>query len=221
MPHADLATDAAEQKPKRRRTQQERREAGRSALIEATIAALCEVGYARTTTTEIVRRAGYTTGSLQHHFGTKEDLLVAVLDQALDEFRAKLDAFQTLRTPLEERCGFILEALWEIYGDPRYMAIWELAIGTRGEAQLHEAVLQHRAETRAIFERAWRNTFADVGIESEHLSDLLHFSLTILRGFVYYNMDDRAQALTFYRRQLQLLERALLSELGRAGAGDR
>ena len=218
MPQADAATVTAQPKPKRRRTQQERREAGRSALIEATISALCDVGYARTTTTEIVRRAGCTTGSLQHHFGAKEDLLLAVLDRLLEELGAKYDAFAGLRTPLGERCRFILDALWEIYGSPRYMAVWELAIGTRGEPNLHEVVLRHRAESLAICERAWRSAFRDVASESEDISDLMHFSLTVLRGFVFYNAADRDQALQFYGRQIRLLERTLLSELGRTGA---
>jgi AcrR family transcriptional regulator len=41
-----------------RRTQAERREGTRVALLEATIASLVELGYTRTPTTEVVRRAG-------------------------------------------------------------------------------------------------------------------------------------------------------------------
>ena len=194
---------------------------GRSSLIEATIAALCEVGYARTNTTEIVRRAGYTTGSLQHHFGAKEDLLLAVLDRLLDEYRAKYEAVAGLRTPLPDRCRSILDTLWEMYGSPRYTAMWELAIGTRGEPRLHEVVRSHRAHTFAIFEQAWHSAFADISSNEERLSDLLHFSLTILRGFVLHTSTDRAVALKDYERQIRLLEKTLVAEFSELAAGGK
>ena len=43
----------------------------RSRVIEAVIASIGEVGYQRTTSAEIARRAGVTWGAVQHHFGGK------------------------------------------------------------------------------------------------------------------------------------------------------
>jgi AcrR family transcriptional regulator len=217
MTQTEARSATAEAGRGRRRTQQERREAGTSALIEATISSLCEAGYARTTTTEIVRRAGCTTGSLQHHFGAKEDLLLAVLDRLLEEFQSKYDAIENLEGPLDDRCRYILETLWEIYSSPRYMAVWEISIGTRGEPNLHRAVARHRADSLALCEQAWLGAFADFDLDGERLSDLMHFSLTILRGFVSYSWTDRKRAMKFYRRQIDLLKKVLLSELGRTG----
>ena len=69
----------AERQP--RRTQAERRETTRQALLEATIASLVEAGYARTTTTEVVRRAGVSQGALFNHFPTKSALVAAAAEQ--------------------------------------------------------------------------------------------------------------------------------------------
>lgn len=64
-----------------RRTQAERAEATRSALVAAGRQLFGERGYAEVGTEEIVRAAGVTRGALYHHFGGKEKLLEAVYEQ--------------------------------------------------------------------------------------------------------------------------------------------
>ncbi|KAF0162581.1 MAG: TetR family transcriptional regulator, partial [Caulobacteraceae bacterium] len=54
-----------------RRTQQERRDRTRGALLDATVACLVERGYTGTTTLEVERRAEVSRGARIHHFATK------------------------------------------------------------------------------------------------------------------------------------------------------
>jgi AcrR family transcriptional regulator len=49
-------------------------------------------GYAESATEEIVRRAGVTRGALYHHFGSKQGLFVAVLEDVLRELAARVEA---------------------------------------------------------------------------------------------------------------------------------
>jgi len=72
-----------------RRTQAERRQATRAALLAAGRELFAEHGFARTSREEIVERAGVTRGALHHHF-----------DNKLGLFRA---AFEELETELVER----------------------------------------------------------------------------------------------------------------------
>jgi AcrR family transcriptional regulator len=62
-----------------RRTQAERSAATRQALLDAGRALFAEHGFAGAGQEEIVERAGVTRGALSHHFGTKQGLFLAVV----------------------------------------------------------------------------------------------------------------------------------------------
>jgi len=63
-----------------RRTQGERSGATRRALLSAARALFGEGGFARTGRDQIAERAGVTRGALYHHFGSKELLFRAVVE---------------------------------------------------------------------------------------------------------------------------------------------
>lgn len=64
-----------------RKTQEERREATRRALITAARRQFAESGYAATNTPAIAAAAGVTRGALYHHFADKQALFEAVVEE--------------------------------------------------------------------------------------------------------------------------------------------
>jgi AcrR family transcriptional regulator len=75
-----------------RRTQAERSEATRGALVEAARPLFAERGYAGVGTEEIVRAAGVTRGALYHHFDGKRELFEAVYVQIEVELAERIAA---------------------------------------------------------------------------------------------------------------------------------
>lgn len=75
-----------------RRTQAERSEATRGALIDAAKALFAERGYANVGTQEIVRAAGFTRGALYHHFEGKPGLFEAVYESVEERLTARIAA---------------------------------------------------------------------------------------------------------------------------------
>jgi AcrR family transcriptional regulator len=75
-----------------RRTQAERTEATRSALIAASRPLFAQRGYAGVGTEEIARAAGVTRGALYHHFDGKRELFEAVYEQIEIELAERIAA---------------------------------------------------------------------------------------------------------------------------------
>src|SRR3954451_14151900 len=88
----------------RRRTQAERTQATRDALIAAARRLFAERGYDDVGTEEIVRTAGVTRGALYHHFGDKASLLEALyarIEAESTERVARIVLGSDLESPLE------------------------------------------------------------------------------------------------------------------------
>jgi AcrR family transcriptional regulator len=97
-------------------------------VVDAAIEALCELGYARTSVTEIGARAGVSQGGMFRHFDSRLDVVVAaaeaVCERQLVEFRARLAGTDgSLRALLEltrAACRAPINAAWhELLGAAR------------------------------------------------------------------------------------------------------
>lgn len=75
-----------------KRTQTERSETTRNALVDAARALFAKRGYAGVGTEEIVRAAGVTRGALYHHFDGKRDLFEAVYERIEVELAQRIAA---------------------------------------------------------------------------------------------------------------------------------
>jgi AcrR family transcriptional regulator len=131
-------TTKAESTKAARRTQAARRAATRARLLDATVDCLAELGYARTSTTEIVRRAGVSRGAQVHHFPTKADLVASavehVFERRIEEFRA---AFVRLPDGAHKAVAAI-DLLWPMFDGHTFDAWLELAVAARTDPDLRD-----------------------------------------------------------------------------------
>ncbi|HEY3802307.1 MAG TPA: TetR/AcrR family transcriptional regulator [Kofleriaceae bacterium] len=143
------------------RTQQQRRDETRGALLDAAVESLIEVGFARTTTLEVQRRAGTSRGALLHHFPSKTELLVAAVDH-LAEMRAR--ELKVLAAGLPDgksRTDAVLELLWQCFSGTFFQVAMELRAAARTDPELRpvlvaaERVLRDRIilQARSLFGR--------------------------------------------------------------------
>src|SRR5437899_1441717 len=112
--------------PVLRRTQEERSALMRERLLDATVACLHDLGYARTTTAEIARRAEVSRGAQLHHFPTKALLVTTALEHLFERLvREFLQAFARLPKGANSGEGAI-RLLWKIVSGPSFYAWLEL-----------------------------------------------------------------------------------------------
>ncbi|ASY58830.1 TetR/AcrR family transcriptional regulator [Sinorhizobium sp. CCBAU 05631] len=81
------------QQERSRRSNRERSDTTRAAIIDAAHALFVDKGYADTATPEIVAAAGLTRGALYHHFEDKKSLFRAVIEREAREVAATIEQF--------------------------------------------------------------------------------------------------------------------------------
>ena len=146
--------------------QEERSAATRRVLLDATVACLVEHGYHGTTSVSVANRAGLSRGAQLHHFGTRDDMVVAAVEhlaqKRLESVSASLDRMATEdveRPGARERLArAALDLLAEALSGPLYAATLELWVASRANAALREklvpAELRVDAELRSVC-RTW------------------------------------------------------------------
>jgi AcrR family transcriptional regulator len=145
--------------PRQRRTQAERRATTRAALVKATIECLIELGYAGTSTNEVLKRTGISRGALAHHYASKADLLLATMDRLYADFSASILAASASLPSGRRRVRAGIEMLWERFTGPLFVAAMELWVAARTDPELSAALLPHeqrlggqlRSLTTAVF----------------------------------------------------------------------
>lgn len=111
-----------------RRPQHARSSAARSALINATLESLRDVGLAKASIGEICRRAGLSRGALLHHFPHKNELLVAsyvawidtrlsALGQRVEAGASVKDEVSAWRAQMRESFPMVQEFYWALRSD--------------------------------------------------------------------------------------------------------
>jgi AcrR family transcriptional regulator len=137
------------------RTQQQRREETVARLLDASIATIVDVGYARASAAEITKRAGVSVGALFRHFETMGDFMAATAHEVLRR-HVELFTKQVAEVPAD---GPLLEAVLTILRDitrsPTNTVMYELMIAARTDEKLR-ATLQNvlREYSAKIFEVA-------------------------------------------------------------------
>lgn len=107
--------------------------ATRERILNAVVTLINESGYSSASSTAIAKKASITWGAVQHHFGNKEDILLAVLEMARDVYIQSLRSAELKQGSLEERIDHFVDTVWEHYKSDLYFAFSEIVMATRGK----------------------------------------------------------------------------------------
>jgi AcrR family transcriptional regulator len=182
MVEAEIAEGPGTGAVKARRTQVERRAHTRASLIESAVACINAAGAASVSTAQIAAQAGVTRGAVQHHFGSPEDLYLAVVDHGWEAIARSCDAAPGQDVPVHQRIDAWAEAMVAGYTHPAARAGYELLTYHRGNAAF---VAAHLPVTRAAerkLDHQWVTAFADTGIAEDALAGVRHTARTFVLG---------------------------------------
>jgi AcrR family transcriptional regulator len=202
--------------PKRqRRSHAERTAQTRQRVIAAVVESIAEVGYQRTTGAEIARRAGVTWGAVQHHFGGKDGILMAVLEQSFNRFAVLLGEPVEAGADIEQRVSTFVDRAWEHFASPTYRTTFEILLNLPVDLEPSWA-----REVLEAWNGIWRRYFSESRLSRRETVELMHYTVSVLSGLAATTMLEGRDA-KLRRRELDFLKDTLVRELTRArGDGD-
>jgi AcrR family transcriptional regulator len=174
-----------------------RREATKAAVVRAATATLVDGGLAGFTGPEIVRRGGFSIGTIFRYFPTMMDLSAAVVEHVFtglaDEYAKRYAELAGGPVTLAS----LLTLLWEIYDQPQMAAIYELYAAARTDHKLHEAIapmIQGHVETIDTLGPAIRADLTNA--DPELTGRMVSLTILAMQGLALYlpvasgNQDD-------------------------------
>jgi AcrR family transcriptional regulator len=194
-----------------RRNQAERAAETRGKIIEAVVATIDEIGFQKTTASEITRRAGVTWGAVQHHFGDKDGIFAAVLEDSFDRFARRIADLPEDETSIEKRVSFFLDHAWEHFASPHYRSTFEILLNAAGDDRESEPVWQ--SEMSRAWNRVWMRLFGEAPLSRSRSRTLQHYTISVLSGLAAMKMIE-GPAARFREDELVLLRDTLIRELG-------
>jgi AcrR family transcriptional regulator len=181
-----------------REPQQERSRTTRRRLIEAALDSFGERGWHGVTVAGIAERAGVSRGAAQHHFPTREDLVVAAVDllgeSQIDELRAKAADLPSGASRIER----VVEMVLNLYTGPLFRAALQLWSVAATDEALRDVLVPLEAR---VGREAHRVTVELLGVDESRpgVRELVQATLDLARGLGLANLltDD-----TRRRRQI-------------------
>jgi AcrR family transcriptional regulator len=186
----------AREPPTQRRTQKERSSETQRKLIQAAIDLLHESGFSGLTIVDVARRAGLTSGAVQHHFPSRLALVRSVVEALYPMLNIRIDHVGSAGRSTVDRVNGLIDAYWSIYGEPKYLVFWELVFGTREVPEFWEYLLALQKEVVADAVADITRLFDDMAMQPSRAKQLFVFITSHLRGLSFLSLfeDKRAVA---------------------------
>lgn len=193
---------------------QVRAERTRALVIGVTVQIVLSEGIGAASGRHIADAAGVTWGVIQYHFGDRDGLLMAVVEQGFDELLDALNSLPaaTADTTTHDRVEAAVTAAWQAMSSPTARAATEILIGTR--ATRGEPTTDHIRRLGKTFNTLIAAIDRDLSpTQNAAIGELL---LTTLRGMVANQLVLQRPVDT--SRERKLLAEIVSSYLDRAGA---
>lgn len=168
---------------------QERADRTRALVIDETVRCIVEEGYAAASARHIAERAGLTWGGIQYHFGDREALMMAVVDEGFTHLLRSLQTkvVSAESADLRKMADEIVTAAWAAFSTPTSMAALEILIATR--ASRGPDATRHLAELGTALSRLGRQIGR--GLRSSHAGAVGNLLWAAMRGMVMAQMVIR------------------------------
>jgi AcrR family transcriptional regulator len=200
---------------KQRATRTHRDDAMRSRVIEAAVTCVLERGFYRASSNEIARAAGVTWGVIQHYFGTRESLMLAVLQEGSRRFEAIVEGAEINGETVEERIDQLIEVLSEHYGRPEYLVYLQILLNMEHDPRTSADVRKTMRDVAEQSNTNVRRLLKESLGSATSVPDLATTLFLAVRGFLFSQqlLDTMAYDTVAPQSDRVARQRRLLGEL--------
>jgi len=173
---------------------QDRSRLTRQRILEATVESLATRGWDATTVSVVASDAGTSRGALQHHFPTREDLIVAALDHMFEQRWLGVDAATAPDLVGRDRVGHVLQLVVDLYVSPLFRAALQVWTAAAADPVLRERIAPlERKFGRGVHAMTVR--LLEVDDADPRARALIQASLDMARGLALADLlsDDSAR----------------------------
>lgn len=166
----------------------------REVVLDAAESLMAEQGYEAATVAAIVERSGIPMSSVYHYYGSKDGVLLAVMERGAERFFASLGdlgppAQVAPREYLSRLVGVVCQALQEHPDFLRLLVVLSAQPPAGEESQVRAVVGRVRDVALGTLRRQFAGVFA-IEVEGEEAHDLARFALAAFDGaFVAHQAD--------------------------------
>ncbi len=165
-----------------RRSHAERTAETRARILAAVVDGIAEVGFQQTTAAEITRRAGVTWGAVQHQFGGKGGILIAVLEDAFTRFAARLAEVPVEGLSLERRVERFVERALEHFTSREHASAFEILLDhLRRRGSFAKSGASWQVAMLRAWNREWQRFFPSK-MPTRRRALLQHYTIAVISG---------------------------------------
>ncbi len=188
---------------------QERSVITRAGLLSAVVECLVKTGYASASIRGVADRAGASAGAVQHHFGTRDQMIIEATEFIYGKLVEQLEGISErdfkARDP-DAQAREVVAALWQFYGSELNTAINEIIIGARPNPSLHLQISKLREKITAAYMAPWKRLLAATELTETDKKDLLQFAISNVRGLALFQYYEPRSSKLFSRQQQMLAD---------------
>lgn len=158
----------------------------RERVLESTVEIIRREGLQSASPLRIARQSGFSWGAVQHHFGSKEDLLRAVVRLCRDEYVETVTGGSYAGASLAERVSRYADRVASLYHSDLFLAAVEIAFWQRNN---HPSLMDYisfddERETSQVH-KALEGAFGEVGIPIGLVREAAFHLHCVLTGLAY------------------------------------
>jgi len=173
-------------------------------MLDAVVQCIIETGYYEASSNAIARRAGVTWGAIQHQFGTRHALLLAVIEDRWSRLTERIESAHVTGATLEERLWCVMDVLEAHYGSPEHPVVTQIMLDLIQSPASSETTKRAVAAHGRELVRVWRPLFGQALGEAAKDEELVRYAFLTIRG--YLSANTMAARLTPLRRDAAVLE---------------